>query len=104
MYGEVEGEVELDKEKLKEAMKKEKERMRRKKSGKKGSDSDGDDSDGEDENKNNYQKGKKKPKYNSLAGDNNDVTVEEMEAYRLTKQRAGDVMDNLGEDELLEYK
>jgi len=48
--------------------------------------------------------GKNKRKYNSLASDV-DVTEEDMEAYRMRKERGGvnDPMANLG-DELLDYK
>lgn len=46
---------------------------------------------------------KKKRKYNSMHAEV-DVTEEDMEAYRLVKERQRDPMANLNSDELLEYK
>eukprot|EP00593_Proboscia_inermis_P003462 CAMPEP_0171311078 /NCGR_PEP_ID=MMETSP0816-20121228/21312_1 /TAXON_ID=420281 /ORGANISM="Proboscia inermis, Strain CCAP1064/1" /LENGTH=134 /DNA_ID=CAMNT_0011795615 /DNA_START=1 /DNA_END=405 /DNA_ORIENTATION=+ len=46
---------------------------------------------------------KKKSKYNSLNADENDVTAEDMEAYRLTKSRGDDPMNKLQSEKLLEY-
>ena len=47
----------------------------------------------------------KKRKYNSLSADGIDVTEEEMEAFRLRKERSDDPMAKLANsDELLEYK
>mmetsp|Transcript_8287 Transcript_8287/g.9744 ORF Transcript_8287/g.9744 Transcript_8287/m.9744 type:complete len:669 (-) Transcript_8287:193-2199(-) len=45
----------------------------------------------------------KKSKYNSLNSDENDVTAEDMEAYRLTKSRGDDPMNKLQSEKLLEY-
>lgn len=45
----------------------------------------------------------KKRKYNSMHGDV-DMTEEDMEAYRLRKDRGSDPMANVGGDDLLEYK
>mmetsp|Transcript_17393 Transcript_17393/g.26391 ORF Transcript_17393/g.26391 Transcript_17393/m.26391 type:complete len:634 (-) Transcript_17393:2380-4281(-) len=44
-----------------------------------------------------------KRKYNSLSADV-DVTEEDMEAYRLRKERRNDPMEKIGNDALLEYK
>jgi pre-mRNA-processing factor SLU7 len=44
-----------------------------------------------------------KRKYHSMAADVN-LSQEDMEAYRLTKDRKSDPMANVGSDELLEYK
>jgi pre-mRNA-processing factor SLU7 len=44
-----------------------------------------------------------KRKYHSMAADVN-LSQEDMEAYRLTKERKSDPMANVGSDELLEYK
>ena len=47
----------------------------------------------------------KKRKYNSISADGIDVTEEEMEAFRLRKERSDDPMAKLANsDELLEYK
>lgn len=46
----------------------------------------------------------RKRKYNSLDANSNDVGEEEMEAYRLKKERTDDPMAKIGEGELLEYK
>ena len=77
MYGEADQFAEIDKEKLKEALKKEEE---------------------------NEKDDGKKRKYNSMNA-TNDVTEEEMEAYRLKKDRGDDPMAKLASSgELLEYK
>jgi pre-mRNA-processing factor SLU7 len=76
LYGEADQFVELDEKKLEDAMSKEERRQ------------------GED--------GKKR-KYNSV-GTEVDVTAEEMEAYRLKKERTDDPMNQLGSEEILEYK
>ncbi|KAL7556575.1 hypothetical protein ACA910_009091 [Epithemia clementina (nom. ined.)] len=47
---------------------------------------------------------KKKRKYNSMkAAEAESMTAEEMEAYRITKDRSSDPMANLGDAELLDY-
>jgi len=80
MYGEADQFKELDKDKLKAAMQKE-----------------------EVKNKIIDDK-KKKRKYNSVDADI-DVTAEEMEAYRLKKERSDDPLTKLADtEELLEYK
>jgi len=79
LYGEADQKAKLDEEKLKEALK-------------------------------NVEKGKKelkddrKRKYNSLNAEHYDVTEEDMEAYRLSKETKSDPMANIGSDEVLEYK
>ena len=85
LYGDVDGAVELDENKLAEAMAAEKERVKKAKTT--SADNHG-----------------RKGGYNSLAGDNIDVTPEEMEAYRLNKKRAGDNIGELASDKLLEYE
>ena len=76
LYGEADQFVELDEKKLEDAMSKEEGRQ---------------DEDG------------KKRKYNSV-GTEVDVTAEEMEAYRLKKERTDDPMNQFGSEEILEYK
>ena len=79
LYGEVDQFIELDKKKLKEAMAKQEEHE----------ENGGDD--------------KKKRKYNSVNADV-DVTEEQMEAYRLKKERSDDPMAQLDSDKILDYK
>mmetsp|Transcript_7005 Transcript_7005/g.15287 ORF Transcript_7005/g.15287 Transcript_7005/m.15287 type:complete len:687 (+) Transcript_7005:182-2242(+) len=81
MYGEANQHAELDKAKVREALRKAV----------------------EEEAKN--EGDERKRKYNSIASDGMDVTEEEMEAFRLRKGRADDPMAKLaGSEELLEYK
>eukprot|EP00539_Tryblionella_compressa_P001031 CAMPEP_0178742114 /NCGR_PEP_ID=MMETSP0744-20121128/5505_1 /TAXON_ID=913974 /ORGANISM="Nitzschia punctata, Strain CCMP561" /LENGTH=648 /DNA_ID=CAMNT_0020395041 /DNA_START=309 /DNA_END=2256 /DNA_ORIENTATION=- len=78
LYGEADQKASIDKDKVKAAMDKldreEKEQIR-----------------------------DKKRKYNSMNAEV-DVTEEEMEAYRLRKERSADPMANIGSDEVLDYK
>lgn len=83
LYGEADQFVELDEQKLKAAMLKEAERET------KGGGGGGD--------------GDKKRKYNSV-GTEVDITAEEMEAYRLKKDRTDDPMAQFGSEEILAYK
>ncbi len=83
MYGEADQFQELDREKLDAAM--QKEELRRKEGGVAGG------------------KDKNKRKYNSIGGSEIDVTAEEMEAYRLKKDRTDDPMARIGSEEILEY-
>lgn len=76
LYGEADESVALDPDKLKRALE-----MKQK----------------------NAEPTKKKSKYNSLNADENDVTAEDMEAYRLTKSRGDDPMNKLQSETLLEY-
>ena len=81
LYGDAVPGTSFDKKKLDEALKKQKESER---------------GDGE-------EKDDRKRKYNSMADDQ--VTVEEMEAYRMSKKRDEDVLDRLADsEEVLEYK
>jgi pre-mRNA-processing factor SLU7 len=82
MYGEVDTQVELDKKKLKDALKKIEEDDRRNVE--------------QDESKD------KKRKYTSLGG-KFEVTPEEMEAYRMKKTRGDDPMSKISSEELLDY-
>ena len=75
MYGDADPNAEVDKDKLKEALKK----MDQK-----------------------HEDGKKR-KYNSMAAEV-DVTQEEMEAYRMKKDRGADPMGKISSDEILDYK
>ena len=79
LYGEADQKAEMDKEKVKAALEKY-------------------DSEQKDD-----KRGDKKRKYNSMNSEN-DVTEEEMEAYRLRKERSADPMANIGSDEVLDYK
>jgi pre-mRNA-processing factor SLU7 len=45
----------------------------------------------------------RKRKYNSMNADSNNVTAEDMEAYRLRKERGSDPMDKISSGELLDY-
>jgi len=83
LYGEADGSVELDPEKLKAAIAKEEEFQRRA----------ADPNSGKGDNN--------KRKYNSM--ESTEVTAEEMEAYRLTKKKEGDEF-GWKEGELLDYK
>jgi pre-mRNA-processing factor SLU7 len=76
MYGDADPNAEVDKDKLKEALKKM------------------DDQSHQDV---------KKRKYNSMAAEV-DVTQEEMEAYRMKKDRGADPMGKISSDEILDYK
>lgn len=77
LYGEADQFAEFDKDKLKEAILKEEKR------GEKALDD-------------------RKRKYNSTNADV-DITEEEMEAYRLRKERREDPMSKLGADEIINY-
>jgi pre-mRNA-processing factor SLU7 len=77
LYGEADQKAQVDKEKVKAALK---------------------NFDRED-----ATKDERKRKYNSMNAEV-DVTEEEMEAYRLRKERGADPMANLGSDEVLNYK
>ncbi|KAL3907397.1 MAG: hypothetical protein SGARI_003556, partial [Bacillariaceae sp.] len=79
LYGEADQKAEIDKEKVKAALEK---------------------YDGEQKDS---KRDEKKRKYNSMNSEN-DVTEEEMEAYRLRKERGADPMANIGSDEVLDYK
>ena len=81
LYGEVDPNIKLDAEKVKEALKKQT----------------------NPNSTNNESIDDQKRKYNSI-DDNVDVTKEEMEAYRLKKGRADDPMLKIDGDGLLEYK
>jgi len=81
LYGEVDPNIKLDAEKVKEALKKQT----------------------NSNSTNNESIDDRKRKYNSI-DDNVDVTKEEMEAYRLKKGRADDPMLKIDGDGLLEYK
>jgi pre-mRNA-processing factor SLU7 len=80
MYGEAEQFKEIDKEKLKAALEKEGAQSNDEKTG-----------------------GTGKRKYNSIDA-NLDVTEEDMEVYRLKKERGNDPMAQLSGEELLDYK
>lgn len=74
LYGESEGAVDLDPEKLKEAIKKQKEFQKQK-----------------------LEEDDRKRKYNSMQ--TSDVTLEDLEAYRMTKPRWDDPMANFKESD-----
>lgn len=76
-YGEADQAADVDSKKLQEALKR-----------------------AEEEEK---KKDEKKRKYNSMNADV-DMTEEDMEAYRLRKERKSDPMANIGSDEVLDYK
>ena len=78
LYGEADPSLEIDEGKLKEALKK----MEKEKS---------------------KPLDERKRKYNSMNAEV-DVTAEEMEAYRLQKDRGSDPMANIGSDKLIDYK
>jgi pre-mRNA-processing factor SLU7 len=79
LYGEADQKAEIDKEKVKAALEK------------------------YDREQSDKHKGDKKRKYHSMDAEV-DVAEEEMEAYRLRKERSADPMANLGSDEILDYK
>ena len=79
LYGEVDQHAVFDKSKVKEALKREKDKDKA------------------------YVGDDRKRKFNSMEA-NNDVTEEEMEAYRIKKERSDDPMTKIKSDELLEYK
>jgi pre-mRNA-processing factor SLU7 len=79
LYGEADQNAHLDKEKVKAAL----EKFER---------------DGKEKNRDD-----RKRKYNSMNAEV-DVTEEEMEAYRLRKERSADPMANIGSDEVVDYK
>jgi pre-mRNA-processing factor SLU7 len=79
LYGEANQKAEIDKEKVKAALEK------------------------FDSKQKDDTRGDKKRKYNSMNIEN-DVTEEELEAYRLRKERSADPMANIGSDEVLDYK
>ena len=81
MYGEANQHADLDKAKVRAALRK---------AAEEDANNEGDD---------------RKRKYNSISSDGMDVTEEEMEAFRLRKERSDDPMAKLANsDELLEYK
>lgn len=75
LYGEAKQGIELDQDKVKEALEK-----------------------GE-----NKEKDERKRKYHSMNVEDN-MTEEQMEAYRIKKERSSDPMANFGDDEILDYK
>ena len=81
MYGEADQKADVDAEKLKKALEKEQKASLQ----------------------NNHDLNDRKRKYNSMNAEV-DVTEEEMEAYRLRKERSDDPMAKLGSGELLDYK
>jgi pre-mRNA-processing factor SLU7 len=76
MYGDADPNAKVDKDKLKEALKKMDQT---------------------------HEADVKKRKYNSMAAEV-DVTQEEMEAYRMKKDRGADPMSKISSDEILDYK
>ena len=81
LYGEADQKADIDAEKLKKALEKEQKASLQ----------------------NNHDLNDRKRKYNSMNAEV-DVTEEEMEAYRLRKERSDDPMAKLGSGELLDYK
>jgi len=77
LYGEANQSADLDQSKVQEALKKSKQEKN--------------------------EKDDRKRKYHSLNVEEN-MTEEEMEAYRLMKERSSDPMAKLGADEVLDYK
>ena len=89
LYGEADQKVELDASKVREELRKARERQK--------GEGDSAAEEGGDKNR------KKKRKYNSVDAQI-DVTAEQMEAYRLQKGRGEDPMAKISDDQILDYK